>query len=299
MKIRIGTRGSALALTQTKIVAQALEQLGHECVITEIITTGDKITDKPLYDIGGKMLFLKELETALFNGEIDIAVHSLKDVPAHLPQGSRIMAMLAAEEPHEVLISPIAKSLEDLPQNAVIGSCSMRRIMQVKHLRPDLICKNIRGNVPTRLKKLYDGQYDAILLAYAGLKRLDLLNDDCHILPVDKIIPAVGQGVIAVEVLASNYEVADIVQQINDPRTWQITQLGRGFLEEIEGTCRTPMGSYALLEDDQVHAKFILAEDDLSDLRLSSKTYPANANNLYLEGRKVGLEMKEMAVKDC
>ena len=283
MTIRIGTRGSPLALAQANIVQDKLSALAVESELVIIKTTGDKITDKPLYDIGGKALFLKELEIALMATEIDIAIHSLKDVPAEIPMALDISVMLEAEDDHDILISKIATSITDMPNGAIIGTCSMRRAAQIKAMRPDLKCQSLRGNISTRMQKLYDGKFDGIILAMAGLKRLNLLNDDCHILDYEQMIPAVGQGVIAIEHLKSNKQISALVKPLNHQPTWNLNRLTRGFLETINGSCRTPLGAHAKLDDKKIKARFMFANDDLSNLRIKNAIYDLN-DDLYNQG---------------
>ncbi|MCS7308373.1 MAG: hydroxymethylbilane synthase, partial [Aquificaceae bacterium] len=198
MFLRIGTRRSKLALWQANFVKEKLESRGHRVELVLITTTGDKILDAPLAKIGGKGLFVKEIEDALLKGTIDLAVHSLKDVPTQLPEGLTLGAITEREEPFDVLISKDGKTIEELPEGAIVGTSSLRRQVQIKRKRPGLRVEMLRGNVDTRLRKLQEGMYDAIVLAYAGVKRLGL-EDRVHQV-LYQFIPAVGQGSLAIEI---------------------------------------------------------------------------------------------------
>ena len=263
--IRIGTRSSQLALKQTQMVIDSIKATGNYIFeIVPITTTGDKIQNKPLYDIGGKALFLKEIEEALLTDKIDIAVHSMKDVPATLPDGLIITAVLEREDPRDVLISRKANSISTLPRGATIGTSSVRRRAQILHIRPDIEIHSIRGNVPTRLDKWRDMSLDGIVLAAAGIKRLGLHDFAyCHILSEEEMLPAVCQGIIAVEVRDNDQEMKTICASINHKETWQLMRAERGFLEYINGDCRTPLGALARFETGKIHASYMLAGENL------------------------------------
>ncbi|WPY01178.1 Hydroxymethylbilane synthase [Candidatus Trichorickettsia mobilis] len=264
MIIRIGTRKSRLALIQTDLVVQQIKSHYPEvkCEIVAITTTGDMILDRPLYEIGGKALFLKEIETALLNNKIDIAVHSLKDVPGQLPSGLVLGAVLAREEANDVLISLKASSIKELPKHAIVGTSSVRRKIFLQNLRPDLNIVNFRGNVESRLNKLMQGEVDATILALAGLKRLDIFNDNyCHIIPIEQMLPAVGQGVVAVEVREDDGLMQEVCDKIQHHATWQLTQLERAFMRYLDASCKTPLAAHAVaIGQDQMHAYFMLAD---------------------------------------
>ena len=257
-KVRIGTRGSPLALAQAREVQARLEAahgpgaLAFE--IRVIRTTGDRIQDRPLTAEGGKGLFTKEIEEALLAGEVDIAVHSMKDMPTLLPAGLTVTCFLPREDVRDAFISPRAATLAGLPQGAVVATSSLRRQAQVKHLRPDLAVVPMRGNVETRLRKLADGAADATLLACAGLKRLGLESSITSAVPVEDMLPAPAQGAIGVETRADDAAIARLLAPINHQPTALAVTAERAFLARLEGSCRTPIAALAEL----VGAQFIL-----------------------------------------
>lgn len=270
-KIILGTRNSPLALAQTHLVINEIKRYNHniECEIVEIVTSGDLITDRNLYDLGGKALFLKELEIALMDGRIDIAVHSLKDVPGRLPLGLVIASVLERDDPRDALISPKYSSITDLPLNAKIGCSSVRRQVFLKQKRPDLEITMFRGNVNSRLKKLMENQVDGTILAAAGLKRLGLFNKDyCHIIEPEDMLPAVGQGVIALEVRDDNIKASEICANINHLPTWNAIQAERAFLDYLDADCKTPLAAYSRYiqswddetQDRQIAVDFMIAD---------------------------------------
>ena len=291
MSIRIGTRGSKLALAQTKIVEEKLKNLGHECEILVIATSGDKEKTKPLYDIGGKALFIKEIEEALIEKKIDIAVHSLKDVPGILPLGLKIAAMLDREDPSDVLISKY-KSIEDLPLEATIGSSSPRRIMYIKQIRNDLHIVNLRGNVDTRFNKILSGELDATILASAGLKRLGGYLDSgiCHPISTTQMLPAVGQGVIAIETRDNDDKILEIVNMLNHEPTWNLLQVERGFLENSFASCRSPVAALAYYHNGMIKSDFMIADDGWTRMITDSGICEINAG--YAFGKKIAEKLK-------
>ncbi len=250
-KLRIGTRKSKLAMWQTRYVANLLKFFlpDVEIEIVPITTTGDKILDTPLAKIGDKGLFTKEIEKALLNKEIDLAVHSLKDLPTTLPQGLKIAAYTMRDYPFDVLVSREGKKLKELPKGAVVGTSSLRRKALIKRHRPDVVIKDIRGNVDTRLRKLEKGLYDAIILAQSSLERLGWSDRITEIL--DYFIPAVGQGIMAVEIRQEDDELEEILRQaVNDPASEAEARAEREFLKTLEGGCQVPMGAFAIVEYD-------------------------------------------------
>jgi hydroxymethylbilane synthase len=286
MQIRIGTRASKLAMIQANIVAA---KLGNPCEIIPIITSGDKELSKPLYDIGGKALFIKELEDALLADRIDMAVHSLKDVPGILPEGFTIAAILEREDPRDALVSKIANKISDLPVGAVVGTSSPRRMAYLMRLRPDLKLVNLRGNVDTRVGKIMSGELDAAILSYAGLKRLRLAPSDiCNPIATSEIMPAIGQGAIAVETLKSK---EDICSSLNHQMTSDLIQAERAFLEHIGADCRTPAAAFARIESGQMIVDFMLAENDLS--RMVERRVEGELTDAYKIGRQIADWMKE------
>lgn len=248
-KIRLGTRGSPLALAQAREVKQRLEAahgLGPDRIeIIAISTTGDRIKDKSLAEIGGKGLFTKEIEEALLSGAIDLAVHSMKDMPAQIPAGLMFPAVLPREDARDAFISVRHAKFSELPQGATLGSSSVRRTAQALRLRPDLKSVGFRGNVETRLRKLNEGIADATFLACAGLNRLGLAAHITEIMSEDIMLPAVTQGIIVIETADSNHTARDLVMAINDPITMAAATCERAFLAGLDGSCQTPIAGHA------------------------------------------------------
>ena len=261
-KIRIGTRASRLALWQAEFAATELRKFFPtlEIELVKIKTTGDKILDAPLAKIGGKGLFTKELEIKLAGGEIDLAVHSLKDVPTELPEGFQIAAITKRTQPFDAFVSNKFSSLESLPINSVVGTSSLRRAAQILSLRPDLRIKNLRGNVETRLKKLDAGDFDAIILAAAGLERLSYSSRIKELLT--EIIPAAGQGALAVETRAEDDEIISYVRKLNDVETCAAIEIEREFLKEVGGSCQIPVGVFAQIDGDKINVRALIASLD-------------------------------------
>ena len=271
VRLRIGTRGSPLALTQAEeakarlIAAHA--DLGADAIeIVAIKTTGDQIQDRALAEIGGKGLFTKEIEEALFDGRIDIAVHSMKDVPTVLPDGLEIACLLPREDPRDVLIGKAASSIAALPQHAVIGTASLRRQAQLRALRPDLQVVPLRGNVGTRLTKLERGDADATLLALAGLKRLGRADIATAILSVEEMLPAVAQGAIGIECRSNDAATKARLAPIHHEATAIRVAAERACLATLEGSCRTPIAAYAELHGEELHLRALLAAPDGSSV---------------------------------
>ncbi|HHW20075.1 MAG TPA: hydroxymethylbilane synthase [Thermodesulfovibrio thiophilus] len=246
-KIIIGTRGSKLALWQANWIKDKLERLYPDLVIAieKIKTTGDKITDAPLSRIGGKGLFVKEIEEALFKSRIDIAVHSMKDVPAELPEGLHIAAICERENPRDAIISNNNKSLKELPDGAVLGTSSLRRTVQLKAIRTDFNIKPLRGNVDTRINKLKNGDFDAIILAMAGIKRMGLENLITEVISEDTMIPAIGQGAIGIETRVDDEFINEIIKPLNHEDTAICVLAERAFLSIMGGGCQVPLACHA------------------------------------------------------
>lgn len=292
MKIRIGTRGSKLALIQTNLVISEIikHYKNADCEIVEIITSGDKITDKNLYDIGGKALFLKEIEEQLLDKKIDIAVHSLKDVPGMLPKGLEISAVLEREDPRDCFVSFKSNSILTLPQNAKIGSSSVRRTIIINQVRPDIEIAAFRGNINTRLEKLKNGQVDGTILAVAGLKRAGLFDDKCCFpIEADFMLPAVGQGIIGIEVRQDDQNMLELCKQINHKPTWDLSIAERSFLTYLDASCKTPMAAYARYENDKILASYMLANEDGSKISGCNKIFPAT--EACEQGVKAAIEL--------
>jgi hydroxymethylbilane synthase len=263
-KIVIGTRGSKLALWQANHIADCLrkEYKELEVILKYITTTGDKILDVPLAKIGGKGLFTKELETEMLEGTIDLAVHSLKDMPTELPEGLALAAITKRVDPGDAIISPKYKTLKNLPQGAKVGTSSLRRKAQLLSARPDLIIRDLRGNVDTRLKKLETDSLDAIVLAAAGLKRLGWEEHITEILPKELCLPAVGQGALAIEARENDPEVLELLAFLNDSATRYAVTAERAFLKTVEGGCQVPVGVFGTLAGESLTVEAIIATID-------------------------------------
>ena len=251
-RIRIGTRGSPLALAQAHetrdrlIAAHDLDPDIIEVVV--ISTTGDQIQDRPLAEIGGKGLFTKELEEQLHDGRIDLAVHSMKDMPAVLPEGLEICCLLEREDPRDAFLSPAASSIAALEMGATVGSSSVRRVAQLKHVRPDLNIVPFRGNVQTRLRKLSEGVAKATFLACAGLNRLGMSDVMTCAIEPDEMLPAVAQGAIGIEIASANERARMLLAPLNHQDTCWRVNAERAFLAELDGSCRTPLAGHATLD---------------------------------------------------
>ena len=264
--LRIGTRGSPLALVQAHLVqeqiAAALGASKEAIEIVVIRTSGDRIQDRPLSEVGGKGLFTKEIEEALLDGRVDLAVHSSKDMPTVSQPGLMLTACLEREDPRDVFISHKAKSLRALPQGATLGTASLRRQAVAKRLRPDLNVVPLRGNVETRLRKLDEGEADATLLALAGLKRLGLTQHATAIMSVDEFLPAVGQGAIGIEARADDARTREALARINHAPTFTALACERAFLAELDGSCKTPIAGHAVIANDSVQFRGLIARPD-------------------------------------
>lgn len=264
-KLVVGTRSSQLALWQADYVISCLQQHypGLEIEKRLMTTKGDQILNAPLAKIGGKGLFTKELETAMLEGEIDLAVHSLKDMPVVVPEGLVITAITERADPGDALVSPRYNSFEELPQGAKVGTSSLRRKAQLLHARPDLQIHDLRGNVNTRLRKMEEEGFDAIILAAAGLKRLGFQDRIRQLLPQTLCLPAVGQGALAIETRLADVATREMLAFLNDPATRACTTAERSFLAAVEGGCQVPVGVYAVMnEAQQLQVEAIIASLD-------------------------------------
>lgn len=267
-RLTIGTRGSPLALAQTRLVAQALAAAMPElaesgAIATQVIrTTGDHVLDRPLAEIGGKGLFTKEIEAALLDGGIDLAVHSYKDMPTRLPDGLVIAACLPRADPRDALISLKTATIADLPAGATLGTASLRRAAQALSVRPDLRVVPLRGAVGTRLRKLAEGEVDATFLAMAGLDRLGVTDAPLTALDPSVMLPAVAQGAIAIEARADDERVLGLLARIGDATTFTCTLAERAFLEVLDGSCRTPIAAHAVLAEDGLWLRGLVAATD-------------------------------------
>jgi hydroxymethylbilane synthase len=264
MPLTIASRGSQLALWQARWVSARLTELGHECRIEIIKTTGDKITDVPLAQVGGKGLFTKEIEEALLDGRADLAVHSLKDLPTELPAGLALAAVPEREDPHDAIVG---RKLVDLPPGATVGTSSLRRAAQLRRLRPDLTIESIRGNLDTRLRKLDEGQYDDIVLAAAGLNRLGWTARIAEFLPTEIMCPAVGQGALAVETRTAGAGW-DACAALDHAATHSAVAAERAFLRALGGGCQVPIGAAATVTRAQLHlVGLVIAPDGSAVVR--------------------------------
>lgn len=263
--IRIGTRGSPLALIQTDIVVDRLHQAGveEEITVVPITTTGDRVLDRPLAEIGGKGLFAKEIEHALLMNEIDCAVHSLKDMETILPEGLQIAAVLPREDPRDALVTPKARTIFELPPGSTVGTCSPRRSAQVLHHRPDLKIVMLRGNFQTRLAKLDSGEIDATIMAFAGLKRLGLEDRAVYVFSIEEMLPAVAQGALAVECREGDSRMSRVLEGINDSLVSACVRSERSLLRELDGSCRTPIGAHAYwISSEEIVLEGLIASPD-------------------------------------
>jgi hydroxymethylbilane synthase len=262
LRLTIGSRGSQLALWQANHIASRLRERGHQVEIKIIHTTGDKITDVALAKVGAKGMFTKEIEEALAAGGIDLAVHSLKDLPTELSEKFEIAAILAREDPRDALCSKNYQSIEELPRGARVGTSSLRREAQLKAIRPDLVVHPLRGNVDTRLRKLEAGENDAIILAAAGLHRLGRTELIRQIIPVEVMCPAAGQGALAMEVRAGDTGVRNAIAFLDDPASRAETECERALLKKLGGGCQVPIGASAKLRDGALNLEAVVASPD-------------------------------------
>jgi hydroxymethylbilane synthase len=286
----LGTRGSKLALHQSEWFQSRIHAVMPDVQVTlrKIQTSGDKIVDVPLAKIGGKGLFVKEIEEALLAGEIDLAVHSMKDVPAQLPKGLEILCVPPREDARDALISRDGRSFKDLPQGATIGTASLRRQAQLLNARPDLRIVMLRGNLDTRLRKLKEGQFDAIVLAAAGLHRLAWAHEITEYLDPSVSLPAIGQGALGIEGRSDDQFVRSVLDRLNDRATATTVTAERAFLARLEGGCQVPIAAYATLSDGQVMLDGLVAGVDgktvLRD-RIQGSSQDTHALGVQLAGR--------------
>lgn len=260
--IVVGTRKSKLAITQTNWVIDRLKEAESGLIVEleKIVTKGDKILDVTLSKVGGKGLFVKEIESALQNGEIDLAIHSMKDLPAEMPKGLTIGAIPIREDVRDCLLSKDGSTLEELPSGAVVGTSSLRRQAQILAIRPDLKVEPIRGNIDTRVQKMKDGQFDAIVLATAGLNRMSWQEDIAELISTKTMLPAVGQGALAVQCREDDLEVLTLLSKINHEETARAVRAERAFLQSFNGGCHLPIAAYAQICEGQVHLKGLVGD---------------------------------------
>ena len=270
-QLGIGSRGSQLALWQANHISALLRARGYEVEIEIIHTTGDKITDVALAKVGTKGMFTKEIEEALAAGKVDLAVHSLKDLPTELPKGFEIAAISERQDPRDALCSRHYAKIADLPKGARVGTSSLRRQAQLKAIRPDLDIHSLRGNVDTRLRKLEQGDYDAIILAAAGLKRLGKTELIQQIIPAEIMCPAAGQGALGIEIREGDTKTRDLLAFLNDPNARAATTCERTLLHSLGGGCQVPIGAFAEMRDGKLHLESIVADPDGTRLLRDSR----------------------------
>lgn len=291
-EVVIATRGSKLALWQAEYIKSEIENHHKDisCRLEIIKTMGDKILDVPLAKIGGKGLFVKEIETALLEKKADLAVHSMKDVPMELPEGLELFESPVCEEPQDAFLSIKYNSLDELPQGAKVGTSSLRRKLQLLELRPDLEVLDLRGNVQTRMQKLNDGMYDAIILAYAGLKRLKVTEHIKEILSVEKMLPASCQGILGIEIRSDDNEIKEILSFIGHKDSYTRALCERAFLRKLQGGCQIPIGCHSVLQGDKIYVKGIIYNLDGS--KKITKEYTGDKAN----PEEAGIKLAEMVL---
>lgn len=281
--IKLGTRASPLALKQAEMVKQQLKDF--EVEIFPMTTKGDQLTDRSLMEIGGKGLFTKEIESALLENRIDLAVHSMKDVATVIPAGLVIPAVLEREDPRDAWLCPKGYSLSTLPAGAKVGTSSLRRTAQVKSIRPDVTIVPLRGNVQTRLKKLEDGQADATILALAGLKRLGIENIATEVLDIEQFLPAVAQGIIGLQCRENDAKILAVLNRLNHQATMEAAKAERALLAAVDGSCRTPVAAYATFDEKNCYLEGFLADENGDNIKRAS------GESLIKDAEKLGTEL--------
>ncbi len=291
-KITIGSRGSKLALIYAQKAKDKIIQntniKDEDIIIKEITTKGDQVQDMRLSEVGGKGLFSTNIEKELQDKKIDIAVHALKDMPAIETVGLRTNTFLKRNDPREILITQSGKKLNELKINSIIGTSSYRREFQIKKIRSDLNCKLIRGNVDTRIKKLNDGLYDAIILSYAGIKSLEIEDKITEIFSIEEIIPSAGQGIIALQCRNNDIEIISVLDAINDKETSSLAHAERNVLKVLEGDCETAIGTHAIIEEDKITLQAELFSLDGKQRFFEKKSSKIN------DARELGKELGEI-----
>ncbi|HVJ20234.1 MAG TPA: hydroxymethylbilane synthase [Polyangiaceae bacterium] len=294
--ITYATRKSALALAQARAFVQTLGKLapGQEFKELHVVTTGDRVQDRPLADVGGKGLFVKEIEEALLASQADFAVHSLKDVPPELAPGLAIGCVPKREDPRDVLITRSGKGLAELPAGSRVGTSSLRRRIQLLRQRPDLEIVVLRGNVDTRIRKCREGEVDAIVLARAGLVRLGRAEEATEVLAPELMLPAVGQGALAIELRSGDERTSQVLSLAHDEETGIAISAERGVMRAVEGNCQTPVAAFAERQGDRIRLRAMLAEPDGSNLRSDelSTSWPSAS-----DAERLGLELGQKLKK--
>ena len=291
-KITLGSRGSKLAIIYAKKAKNKIIQNTNlndeDILIKEITTKGDQVQDMRLSEVGGKGLFSINIEKELQNKKIDIAVHALKDMPIIETEGLRTDTFLERNDPREILITKDKKKLEELKTNAIVGTSSYRREFQIKQIRADLNFKIIRGNVDTRIKKLNDGLYDAIILSYAGVKSLIIEDKDCQVFSTQEIIPSAGQGIISLQCRENDNEIISLLDKINDNETCQRAYAERNVLKVLEGDCETAVGAHAIIKGDE-----LILEAELFSLDGSQRFYEKKSSKVE-KAKELGNEVGQI-----
>lgn len=295
-KIVIATRASDLALWQAYHIKERIENSYPDVTVelNKIVSRGDKILDKPLALVGGKGHFTKELEDEMIAGNANLAVHSLKDVPTYIPDGLELVSITQRQDQSDVFLSHKYKSVDDLPKGAIVGTTSLRRRMQLLNKRPDLKVKDLRGNVNTRLRKLAEGQYDAIILAWIGLNRLDLLKDIPYTqkLPLDMMIPPMGQAALGIEIISGNERLKEIAMSVNDVPTAICTKSERDFIAKIGAGCSAPVACNATITNETVTLQAMIGYPDGTNILKESLT------KTLTNCETLGLELAQMMIQD-
>jgi len=295
-KITIATRASDLALWQAYFVRDAINKAfpDVEVELNKITSNGDKILDKPLALIGGKGHFTKELEDEMLAGNANLAVHSLKDVPTFMPEGLELVSITKRADQSDLFLSHTYKTLQDLPQGAVVGTTSLRRRMQLLKQRPDLVVKDLRGNVNTRLRKLKEGQYDAIILAYIGLHRLDLIKDIPYTqkLPLELMIPPMGQAALGIQIVSSDDFAREVASILNDENTFLCTKIEREFISKIGAGCSAPVACNATISDSKVTLTSMIGYPDGTNITQKSLTKSID------DSSNMGQELATLMIED-
>ncbi|MFU2047316.1 hydroxymethylbilane synthase [Avibacterium gallinarum] len=291
--LKIATRRSPLALWQANYIKDRLTQLYPQLTVelVPMVTKGDVILDTPLAKIGGKGLFVKELENALLNGEADIAVHSMKDVPMQFPEGLGLSVICKREDPRDAFVSNSYRTLDELPEGAVVGTSSLRRQCQLKALRPDLNIQSLRGNVGTRLSKLDNGEYDAIILASAGLIRLGMADRIASFIDTETSLPAAGQGAVGIECRTDDVETQQLLAPLADAETTACVLAERAMNNHLQGGCQVPIAGYAVIRDNQLYLKALVGKTDGS-LIIRAENQSAVENS-----QELGVQVAESLLK--
>jgi hydroxymethylbilane synthase len=297
LKITIATRESRLAMWQAEHVQARLQALGHTVSLLPMTTLGDQILDRSLSKVGGKGLFVKELETALADGRADIAVHSLKDVPMEMPEGFALACVMEREDPRDALVSPHYPSLDALPHGAVVGTSSLRRVVLLQTLRPDLKIEPLRGNLDTRLRKLDDGQYAAIVLAAAGLKRLGLGHRIAQTFEPEQMLPAAGQGALGIEICTGRDDLVVALAPLAHAPTWTAVSAEREVSRSMGGSCSMPLAAFAVWQGTQLHLRAAYGDPDgVKPLaRALGDAAAVNADQARMLGAQVAARLKAAA----